>query len=205
MIKKSISILILISMAAVGLWCFAIKAYYDTSDEIKSRLALGDWLGAHGLLKSYQDNILSYPLYNSKKLKKYRYRLIFLEGIVANKGGHYDAASVACLKAAKSSDEYISSASRYNLAYYAAKENNLKKAQSLLNEALMIAPGDVDSKINLELILKKIQARQQLELPEKKEKKDSVKPQAEPGEQWRLDVPDEEGEGSAASSGRSFL
>ena len=205
MIKKSISILILLSMVAVGMWCLAIKAYYDTSDEITGRLALGDWLGAHDLLESYQDSILSYPLYNSANLEKYRYRLIFLEGIVANEGGRYDTASSAFRKAAKSSDGYISSASRYNLAYYAAKENNLKKAQSLLNEALMIAPGDVEAKINLELILKKIQARQQLELPEKKEKKDSVEPQAEPGEQWRLDVPDDEGEGSAASSGRSFL
>jgi tetratricopeptide (TPR) repeat protein len=205
MIKKTISILIILSLFVAGIWCLVFKAYYDTSDEIAQKLSLGDWPGALDSLKSYQSSILSYPVYNSSKLKKFRSRLVFLEGIVANDTGNFDMAAASFRKAARSQEIAVSAASKYNLAYYAIKDNNIGKAKSLLNEALMMAPNDVEAKINLELILKTIQARQILEPPEKTKKKDSIKPQAEPGEQWRLDVPDEEGEGSGASPGRSFL
>jgi len=205
MIKKIITTLILLSMLVIGTWCLIFGAYYDINDEVSNRLSLGDWPGALNSIINYQSEVLSYPIYNFPKLEKYRFRLNYLEGVVSNDVGNYEAAIIAFKKAAKSQETFIAAASRYNLAYYAMKENGLNKAQSLLHEALMMAPNDVEAKINLELILKKIQARQQLELPEKTKKKDFIKPQAEPGEQWRLDVPDEDGEGSGASSGRNFL
>ena len=166
---------------------------------------MGDWPGALGLLKNYQKNLLSYPLYNFPKLKKYRFRLNYLEGVVYNEVGNIEVASAVFMRAAESQETAIAAAAKYNLAYYAIKENGLNKGQSLLNEALMLNPNDVGAKINLELIIKRIQDRQKIDLPEETEKQEPVKPQPEPGEQWRLDVPDEEGEGSGASSGRSFL
>jgi hypothetical protein len=163
MMKKVLSAFILLSILVVSMWCLTFKAYYDTNDEVASRLSLGDWPGALYSIKTYKNSILSYPVYNFSKLGKYRYRL------------------------------------------YSMKEKGLNKAQSLLNETLMLDPNDVDAKINLELMLKKIQARQKVDLPEETEKKESIRPQAEPGEQWRLDIPDKDGEGSGASSGQSFL
>jgi tetratricopeptide (TPR) repeat protein len=205
MIKKVLSTLILLSLLGVSTWCLTFNTYYDTNDEIAKRLSLGNWPGALDSVKRYQENILSYPVYNFQKLKKYRLRFNFLEGVVYNEVGDEEKATAAFMKAAKSQETSIAAAAKYNLAYYAVKGSNLQKTQSLLNEALMMDPNDVDAKINLELVLKKIQEREKIDLQEETEKKEPIKPQVEPGEQWRLDVPDEEGEGSGASSGRSFL
>jgi tetratricopeptide (TPR) repeat protein len=206
MIKKILTSLIVFSLLAVGMWCLTFKVYYDTNDKVSNKLLLGDWPGALDSIKAYQENLLSYPIYNYSKLEKYRYRLFYLEGVVSHDVGNFEAANAAFRKAAKSQEVLIAATSRYNLAYYAMKENGLNKAQSLLNEVLMLSPNDIDAKINLELMLKKIQARQKIDLPKETEKKESIRPQAEPGEQWRLDVPDEDGEGgSGAPSGRSFL
>jgi tetratricopeptide (TPR) repeat protein len=205
MMKKVLSALILLSLLAVSTWYLTFKAYYDAHDEVASRLSLGDWPGAVDSVKTYQKNILSYPVYNIQKLKKYRFRLNYMEGVVYNEVGDYEIANAAFRKAAGSQEIQIAAASKYNLAYYAMQGNNLEKARSLLNGALMMDPNDVDAKINLELTLKKIQEREEIDSPEETEKEKTIRPQAEPGEQWRLDVPDEEGEGSGASSGRSFL
>jgi tetratricopeptide (TPR) repeat protein len=205
MIKKVLNALFLFSLVAVSTWCLIFKAYYAANDEVARRLSLGDWPGGLNSIKTYQKNILSYPIYNFSKLKKYRFRLNYLEGVVFNDVGNFETATAAFRKAAKSHEVLIAAASKYNLAYYAIKENGLNEAQSLLNEALMVDPNDVEAKINLELLLKKIQARQKEALPEETKKKEPIRPQVEPGEQWRLGVPDEKGEGSGASSGRSFL
>ena len=205
MINKVLSAFILFSLLAASLWYLTFKEYYAANDEVAGRLSLGDWPGALDSIKNYRKNILSYPIYNFSKLKKYRFRLSYLEGVVSNDLGDYEVAAMAFGKGAESRETYIAAASKYNLAYYAMKENNLHKAQSLLNEALTMDPNDIAAKVNLELILKKIQAGQEQEMSEETEKKESLRPQAEPGEQWRLGVPDEEGEGSGAASGRNFL
>ena len=205
MTQKILSIIIVFSLLAVGTWCLTFKAYYATSDEVARRLSLGDWPGALDSVKNYQNNLLSYPVYNLSKLENFRFRLNYLEGVVYNDGGNLEAAAASFRKAAESRETAVAAAAKYNLAYYAMKENGLHKAQALLNEALMLNPADVGAKINLELILKKILARHKTELSEETQKRESVKPQTKPGEQWRLDVPDEEGEGSGASSDRSFL
>ena len=205
MIKKLLSALILLSLLAVSTWCLIFKAYYNTNDIVVSRLSLGDWPGALDYLKSYQKSMLSYPVYNFSKLKKYRFRLNYLEGVVYNDVGNIAAATAAFRKAAQSPETAIAAGSQYNLAYYAIKANGLNKARFLLNEALMLNPNDVEAKINLEQTLRKIQAGQKTALPEETEKQEAIRPQNNPGEQWRLDVPDDKGEGSGASSGQSFL
>lgn len=205
MINKIVCILIVFSLLAGSTWCLVFNAYYDASEEVGNRLSLGDWPGALDTLHNYQKNPLAYPIYNASKLKKYRFRLNYLEGVIYSDVGNSEAATSFFRKAAESQEATIAAAARYNLAYYAMKENGLDKARSLLNETLMLNPNDVGAKINLELILKKIEARQQMDLPEESEKRETIRPQAAPGEQWRLDVPDEEGEGSGASSGQSFL
>lgn len=205
MVNKIVSILLLLSLLVVGSWCLVFKAYYETSDEVASRLSLGDWPGALGCLESYRKNPLSYPICKVPRLKGYLLRLNYMEGVVFNQMGNYEAATSFFQKAAESRETAVAAAAKYNLAYYAMKENGLDKARSLLNEALTLNPDGVEAKTNLELILKKIQARQRMDLPEKSERKESIRPQATPGEQWRLEVPDEESEGSGASSGQSFL
>ncbi len=203
--KKVFSILVLLSLLAVSTWCLIFNAYYDTSEIVNSRLIQGDWAGALGSIKYYQKNPLSYPVYNAAKLKKFRFRLNYLEGVVYNSVGNSEAASLSFRKAADSQEVAIGAAAKYNLAYYAIQEDGLDRARTLLNETLMLDPDDVAAKINLELILKRIQARQQMEVPEKLKKQETIQPQAEPGEQWRLEVPDEESEGSGSSTGQSFL
>lgn len=205
MMKKLLSITLLLAIALTGLWCLVFKTYYDTDDEAASRLSLGNWPGALETLKAYQESVLSYPVYSLAVLEKFRLRLLYLEGVVAAGSGKPDAAAVAFRKVAASPEAPMAAAATYNLALYALQENMLQKAQVLFNDALMLDPDDIAAKINLELTLHKIVAREAAELPEETEKEEALRPQAEPGEQWRLEVPDEEGEGSGGTSGRSFL
>lgn len=205
MLKKLLNAIILFILLAVSGWCLTFKAYYAANDKIAEKLALGDFPGALHSLETYRERLLSYPFYNFPQLEKFRFRLNYLAGVVYSEVGEIDKASVEFRKAAESMETYIAAASKYNLAYYAMKAINLSKSRTLLNEALMMDPNDLDAKINLELVLEQIQARAELELPDNTQKKDSYKPQPAPGEQWRLDVPDEEGEGSGVSSGRNFL
>ena len=182
--KKILSIAVLLAIALTGLWCLVSKAYYDTGDEAASRLSLGNWPGALDTLRAYQESVLSYPVYNLAWMEKFRLRLRYLEGVVAAGSGKPEAAAAAFRKVARSPEAPMAAAATYNLALYALQENRLQKAQGLFNDALMLDPDDTAAKINLELTLHKI---------------------VEPGEQWRLEVPDEEGEGSGGTSGRSFL
>ena len=203
--EKIAGILIAFSLLILGAWCLIFKAYYATGDEIHARLSLGDKPGALDSLKTYQASILAYPIYNYYKFEKFRFRSFYLEGVVSDEAGNHAVASTAFRKATQSQEAHIAAASKYNLSHYAIKDGSFEKARMLLNEALMLDPEDMNAKINLELVLKKNQAGHKADLPKEKEEKESVLPQAEPGEQWRLDVPDEDGEGSGASSGRSFL
>lgn len=205
MIKKLLSIVLLLAIAVTGLCSLVSKAYYDTGDEAASRLSLGNWPGALDRIRAYQESVLSYPVYNLAVLEKFRLRLRYLEGVVAAGTGKPEAAAAAFRKVATSPETFMAAAATYNLALYALQENRLQKAQALFNDALMLNPDDTAAKINLELTLQKIVARKAAELPEETQNEEALRPQPEPGEQWRLEVPDEEGEGSGGASGRSFL
>jgi hypothetical protein len=85
----------------------------------------------------------------------------------------------------------------YNLALFAIKRGELEIARGHLSKALARTPHDIETKVNLELVIRMLKAkRKAMSTPGAAEKK-------APQEQWR-DFPALEGD-SASETGRSYL
>jgi hypothetical protein len=91
----------------------------------------------------------------------------------------------------------VAASALHNLALYAIEKGEHEIARLHLSRALCLNPSDTETKVNLELVLKRIRA-QGLELKMQEEGGRVL-----PGEQWR-DMPGQEGE-SGPESRRSYL
>jgi len=199
--KKLIAILIVTSIALLGIWSWIYGSYVKIQNGIVEKCETGNWVGAMERLRRYQESKSSYLIYNLPYFKKFRLRLTYNEGVINGNLGDSDASERAFRDAALSREIEIAEASLYNLALLATGRGDVESAGAHLSSALRLIPGDVDAKVNLELVLKRMKVPV-MEQPrgEGKQRKNGLPPV----EQWR-DLPSyEEGPGDSKSR-RSYL
>lgn len=195
--KKAIAIIIVAGIIFLNVWCWAYQSYFEAQDRIVEMYETGDWVGAMKQLQAYRSERISYVMYKNPILERFKYRLRYNEGVIAGELGDLRASESALKDAVQSVENEIASYALYNLALYAVSRNNLDVAKSHLSKALLLNPLDIETRVNLEVVLKKIRIR---DMRIRGMDEDG---QPLPLEQWR-DMPSEEGE-SGMESRRSYL
>ncbi len=195
-------LLIAISLAAA--WCWVYGSYLALQGEVADRAGRGDWHGAREALYQYRGKTASLSIDRLPFLKKFKNRLRYNEGVVSAKLGDQIGASRAFSDASHAAEKNIAALSHYNLALYALGRQDMETARMHFSRALCFQCWDKETKVNLELVLKEIKARDAD--ARKTEMESDKKPglEQQPGEQWRLDIPEYEGPGGIGS-GRSYL
>jgi tetratricopeptide (TPR) repeat protein len=195
--KKVIAIILIAGIVLLSVWCWAYQSYLEVQDRIVEMNETGDWAGAMEQLRAYQSRRISYVVYNIPLLERFKLRLRYNEGVVSGELGDLRASESAFHDAVQSAENDIAASALYNLALYAISRDNLDVARSHLSKALLLNSSDTETKVNLELVLRKIRIR------DMKIKGLDKKGQVLPSEQWR-DMPSDEGE-SGMESRRSYL
>ncbi len=197
--RKFVALFLVTTIGLLGAWLWVYQSYIEVQDSIMQKYECGDWDGAVERLQAYQASSVSYPVYNFPFLERLRLRLRYHEGVTSGRLGDMEGSEVAFRDATRSDEPDIAAKAFYNLALYAIEKGDLESARSLLSSALRLSPGDVDAKVNLELVLMRIRLRR-LQAGEMKKRAAQVSP----GEQWRHGIEKREGEGSVKSR-RSYL
>lgn len=195
--KKSIAIVIVAGITLLNVWCWTYQSYLEVQDRVVAINETGEWKAAIERIREYQAESVSYVMYNVPLLERFMYRLRYNEGVIHGELGDIKAAEFSLKEAVQSVEKDIASSALYNLALYAVSRGNLDVAKSHLSKALLLNPFDIETKVNLELVLKKIRMRDMVIM------KVDDEGQPLPLEQWR-DMPSEEGE-SGMESRRSYL
>jgi tetratricopeptide (TPR) repeat protein len=195
--KKYTAILLAACILTLGAWCWIYEAYLEVQDNIAIKAGTGDYSAAQELLRQYRSRGSSYILYNTALLEKLRLRLRYSEGVISFRLGDRAASEASFEDAAQSSEEAIAARSLYNLGVFAIESGEMEIARAHLQKALLISPSDIEARVNLELVIKRLMPLgSELQPPDTKE-------QSAPSEQWR-DFPRIEGD-SVSESRRSYL
>lgn len=198
--RKLVALFLVLGIALLGGWLWVYESYVDIQDTVLRRFECGDCYGAMERLQAYQSSKASYAIYNIPLLDRFRLRLRYQEGVISGRLGDIGASESAFKDAARSDEPGVAANALYNLAFYAIDKDDLRSAKSLLSNSLRLRPDDVEAKVNLELVLKKIRARGlQSDVKQRKQEGKVV-----PGEQWRHDLQKREGEGVPGPR-RSYL
>jgi tetratricopeptide (TPR) repeat protein len=200
--RKLLAVLLVTGIVITGAWCYIYMSYTGVQHFIMERSVLGNWQGAQEDLLSYRSAKASYPIEKIAFLERFKLRLRYNEGVLKARSGNNEEAVAAFRDAALSAEPKIAGPALFNLAFYEILKSNFTEARSYLRKALLLIPGDYETKVNLEILLKKIKAK------EKKTKKTGLdlqkRPgkQLQPGEQWRYDVPEHDRQGGPGSRRR---
>jgi tetratricopeptide (TPR) repeat protein len=202
--KKIIAALLILTLFSLGAWCVIYLSYIDVQNEVAKKSNIGDWAGAGEELRAFLSKRVSYPIYKFEFLKKYYIRLRYNEGVVNRKLGASEDAEMAFKDAALSAEKDIASHALYNLALCAIEKSDYETARSYLSKALVLNPSDTEAKVNFELIVTKIKRKKAGGTDIGQKDKNRRDQERQPGEQWRLDIPDQDGQ-SGSGSGRRYL
>jgi len=178
-------------------WTLIYEPYLQVQSGIARASVSGDYSESLELIREYRSSWPSYFMYNVLLLERFRLRLLYNEGVASGMLGDISAAEAAFRESAQSAEKRIAAPSLYNLALISIERGQLEVARSLLSKSLAIAPSDMEAKVNLELVIKRL-GNEKIERPTAGEKERAV-----PSEQWR-DMPAINGK-SAPGSRRSYL
>lgn len=194
--KKVIAGLLVLAVLALGLWVRAYRAYERAEQGAIALLRAGDGKGALETIHGYLTSVDSYPVRNIARLGTFHKRLRYHEGVGYLVVGDNASAEGALRDAAQSSESGIAAKASYNLADIALRRDDLETARAHVSRSLELNPVDVEAKVNLELLLKKIQAESS------GEDKGKGKGVPVPGQSdlWRLDIPQYDSPSSGGSN-----
>lgn len=188
--KYGIAGLAAIAAVTLGLWIWMYGAYERTEQRMFTLLAAGDGVGAVEAGSAWRDSYAAYAMRHTPYLGIFEKRIRYHEGVGNMLVGDDRAADEAFLDAAEASEADIAAQARYNLASSALGRNDLEAAKGHLTKALAINPADPETKVNLELLLKKMETMQ--------------KPSsAAASDLWKLGMPPQNGDPNSGSK-RSY-
>ena len=179
----------------LGLWCWTYDAYDDTQKLALSYHRAGNFPSMRNVLEKHEASRAAYPIFHSNFLDVFAKRLAYSKGVAFAGLGDFKKAEVAFREASQSREREISFMAIYNNAEYFINRGELDAAAEEYRKVLRIIPGDIQAKINLELLLKKIQERNEKAGKLKKDGDQSP----ESSDYWRRNIP-ESGQGNSGSA-----
>jgi Flp pilus assembly protein TadD len=189
----------------LGTWSHIYSSYLEVQEDIAHSAAAGNFADAMARLKVYRNSPVAYPLEKIALLARFKSRLHYNEGVLHTRLGDRATAATAFNLAAQAKEPAIAATALYNLAVDALDRSDLETARQLLSKALTMIPDDIEAKVNLELVLMKSRSGRDDDSDHEQEKLRQPADKGRPGEQWRLDIPEEEGQGSGTGTERSHL
>lgn len=203
--RKTIALFLVMIIGTLGLWNRVFSSYLDVQAGIMQKLSAGDCTGALDDLEGYRSSKSAYIIKRVAFLNTFRLRLRYNEGVLNAKLGNMEVAERAFNDSSGSVENETASSALYNLAIFAVKRNDLRSAQTYLSRSLVLDPSDVESKVNFEVLLRKLRGKDYgIDIGREKDRRASPGVKRKPGEQWRLDIPEEDGQGGTATR-RSYL
>ena len=141
----------------LGLWCWSFDRYRESVDEALTAQTGGDpaafTAALERLTKSYAAPVI-------RELPLLDRRLAFAHGALALSAGKHDEAVTRLTEASHNGEDLLASRALYDLGNLALAKGNLEGARELYIRALTLDPSDLQTKINLELLLQRIKEEQ---------------------------------------------
>lgn len=156
---RPLAVVMIGTVLFLGLWCWMYGSYEDMRAEALYKYRVGDFAGMRGTLSEYTANSTSLLLRKVKHLKVFAQEIAYIEGVAAAGLEDVGTAETKFREASSSSRTGLAARAHYNGAEYLVKRGELDAAREKYTEALKLNPLDVQAKINLELLLKKIEDR----------------------------------------------
>jgi len=203
--RKLIILFLGTCITLLGTWSYIYSSYLKVQGAIAQYSAAGNFADAMEQLRAFRNGPVAYPLGKIALFARFKSRLQYNEGVLRTRLGDRVTATAAFHQAAQSKESVIAAAALYNLAIDALDRSDLETARQLLSKALTLNPDDIEAKVNLELVLMKSRSGRKKESDLQQEKQRQPTDKGRPGEQWRLDIPEEDGQGGGAGTERSHL
>jgi len=203
--RKLIILFLGICITLLGTWSHIYSSYLEVQGAIAHSAAAENFAEAMARLKAYRNSPVAYPLEKIALLARFKSRLQYNEGVLHARLGDRAAAVMAFQQAAQANESAIAATALYNLAVDALDRGDLETARRFLSKALTLIPDDIEAKVNLELVIMKSRSGRNDESDHEWKKQRQPTDKGRPGEQWRLDIPEEEGQGGGTGTERSNL
>jgi len=188
----------LVCIAVLGVWAWGYQVYDIAQREAGESYRQGDAVGMRDRLVEYESSRAAYPLRFARYLEKFKQRFIYAKGVAYAGLGDSAKAEIAFRDAATAHEARIAEWALYNGASYLVFRNELDAARDAYRKSLILDPFDVQAKINLELLLKKIQERNAAADALKKKNGQGQAPA--PGDYWKREIPSQDNPGGGSSN-----
>ena len=149
--------LVLAALAAavfLAVWCWSYDRYRTGIREALDAQTGGDPAVFSAALRRLTDSRAAFVLKEVPLLER---RLAFAHGAVALASGKHDDAVMRLTEVSANGDDGLSARAAYDLGNLALAKANLEGAREHYIKALTLDPGDLQTKINLELLLKRME------------------------------------------------
>jgi tetratricopeptide (TPR) repeat protein len=194
----------------LGGWCWSYSTYKNTLDKAISRYELRQDLAAAVLLKEFRQSTAG-TLYSQIPFLSGLYdRAVSDEATARMRLGETQAASELFQQVSSSKYPEIQHVASYNLALLHIQRGDFISARAELGNALHILPDDLDSKNNLEILVRKEKERKAKnpDLQGRAMPPQGVEPGKDsphfPEDLWRFEKP-EHGENTGTEIRRRYL
>lgn len=152
--KRWSVILSVLALTAAGVWCWLYRAYDGVVQQALT--ASGQDLhsdvgaGLDAFEQSRQAQVIN-------RIQTFRERLAYLRAVALAKIGDEKKADALFTQLASAQQSHIAQQSLYNKAHSSVRTGALEEARDQYRKALVMDPGDLQAKINLELLLVRMQ------------------------------------------------
>jgi tetratricopeptide (TPR) repeat protein len=186
-------------------WSHIYSSYLEVQGAITHYAAAGNFADAMARLKAFRNSPVAYPLEKIALFARFKSRLQYNEGVLHARLGDRANAAMAFNQAAQAKEPAIAATAFYNLAVDALDRSDLETARQFLSKALTLIPDDIEAKVNLELVIMKSRSGRNDDSDHEQKKQRQPTDKGRPGEQWRLDIPENEGQGGGTGTETSHL
>ncbi len=157
--RKFVLVPAILMAMILGLWCKVYRDYDSTRTRSENQYARSDFIGMSDTIEQYESSYWSYLMTTSKYLDLFSKRIAYLNGVIKAGLGDSQKAEWNFREAAGAQENEIAFRAVYNWAEYFVDRYDLDAARKQYIEALEMSPYDVQTKINLELLLIELQKK----------------------------------------------
>ncbi len=152
--KRWSVIVSILALTAIGAWCWLYRAY----DRVIQQTLVADSQNLHGNvhrgLDAFEQSRQSRFI---RRIPTFRERLDYLRAVALAKVGEEQKADALFTQLASAAQRRIAEQSLYNKAHYSVRTGASEEARDQYRKALLLDPDDMQAKINLELLLVRMQ------------------------------------------------
>ncbi len=153
--KKMVLVLLVITECLLGAWCWSYSLYEETMRRAVTSFECRDDLTAIALLDEFRQTLGGALYKELPGLRQFYDRIIYAEATARMRLGEDQRASKLFMQAVSSQKTDVKNGSFYNHALLNIRKGDFISARTELSKALVVIPNDLDSRYNLEILLRK--------------------------------------------------